>query len=79
MNDVFAPKKAPSVAALDKLTSFTPDGLKQDLQVLRYMWFGKAKGDDHAQRLDNFYKHQAGACEAWGGRGSSLVSRRGPQ
>ena len=37
-------------------------GVKDDLIVLKSIWFNKAKGGDHAQRLDNFYSPQAAAC-----------------
>lgn len=38
-------------------------GLKDDLLVLRTIWFKKTSGDDHAQRLEQFYSPQAHACE----------------
>lgn len=38
-------------------------GVKDDLIVLKSIWFNKAKGGDHAQRLENFYSPQAAACE----------------
>lgn len=34
-----------------------------DLLVLKSIWFNKASGDDHAERLENFYGPQAEACE----------------
>ena len=39
------------------------DNLKNDLIVLKNIWFNSAKGDDHAARLDAFYGPQAHACE----------------
>lgn len=36
--------------------------VKDDLVVLKSIWFTKAKGDDHASRLENFYGPQAHAC-----------------
>jgi hypothetical protein len=39
-------------------------GVKDDLVVLKSIWFNKAKGGDHAQRLDNFYSPQAAACRS---------------
>lgn len=40
-----------------KLTS-----LADDITVLRSIWFSKAKGGDHASRLEQFYAPQAHAC-----------------
>jgi betaine lipid synthase len=37
--------------------------LKNDLTVLRHLWFSKASGGDHASRLESFYGPQAEACE----------------
>ena len=37
--------------------------LKDDVTCLKAMWFAKGGGDDHAERLDNFYKPQAEQCE----------------
>ncbi len=45
--------------------------LKDDVTVLRHMWFGSKKGDDHAQRLESFYGPQAAACELAGPRMSA--------
>lgn len=39
------------------------DTLKNDLTVLRHLWFSKASGGDHASRLESFYGPQAEACE----------------
>lgn len=50
--------RSPMETALSPVKS-----LKQDLTVLRHMWFSKAKGDDHAARLENFYGPQAKACK----------------
>lgn len=36
--------------------------VKDDLVVLKSIWFTKAKGDDHASRLEHFYGPQAHAC-----------------
>ena len=46
--------------SMDKLNL---DNMKNDLIVLRNIWFNKAKGDDHAARLETFYGPQAEACE----------------
>lgn len=47
--------------SLEKLKNFS--SVKNDLTVLRHMWFGSKKGDDHAARLESFYGPQAAACE----------------
>jgi hypothetical protein len=36
--------------------------VKDDLTVLKTMWFKKVSGGDHAQRLESFYSPQAHAC-----------------
>lgn len=54
----FAQKRNFSFDKLKNLTS-----VKDDLTVLRHMWFGSKKGDDHAARLESFYGPQATACE----------------
>ncbi len=36
--------------------------MADDLAVLKSIWFTKAKGDDHASRLEHFYGPQAHAC-----------------
>jgi betaine lipid synthase len=46
--------------SFDKLTNLS--GVKDDLTVLGHLWFNKAKGDDHAARLESFYGPQAEAC-----------------
>lgn len=38
--------------------------IKDDLTVLRHIWFSKARGSDHAARLESFYGGQAEACES---------------
>lgn len=45
------------VPSLDSLK-----GVRQDLTVLKYIWFHKASGNDHAARLESFYGPQAHAC-----------------
>ena len=40
------------------------DGVKEDLLVLKSIWFNRVSGDDHAERLESFYGPQAAACEA---------------
>lgn len=50
-----------SWTALERLKSL--GDVKDDLVVLRHLWFSKAKGADHAARLENFYGPQAAACE----------------
>lgn len=47
-------KRRPSVKSLADV--------KDDLVVLKSIWFSKAKGDDHASRLENFYSPQALQC-----------------
>eukprot|EP00955_Chlamydomonas_euryale_P020081 213604-Chlamydomonas_euryale.AAC.24 len=47
--------------SFDKLPSFA--NVKDDLNVLKHIWFSKAQGADHAARLEAFYSGQAGACE----------------
>ncbi len=54
----FAQKRNFSFDKLKNLSS-----VKDDLTVLRHMWFGSKKGDDHAARLESFYGPQAAACE----------------
>lgn len=53
--------------SIEKLKGLGFAGVKDDLTVLRHMWFGKAwtssKADDHAARLEKFYGPQAKACE----------------
>jgi betaine lipid synthase len=39
------------------------DNVKNDLIVLKNIWFNSAQGADHAARLDAFYGPQAEACE----------------
>ena len=38
------------------------DEVKNDLQVLKSIWFNKVQGDDHAERLESFYGPQAAEC-----------------
>jgi hypothetical protein len=47
-----------SSAKFKKLTS-----LADDITVLKSIWFSKAKGEDHASRLEQFYAPQAQACK----------------
>ncbi|GAX75478.1 hypothetical protein CEUSTIGMA_g2921.t1 [Chlamydomonas eustigma] len=47
--------------SIDKITNLS--GVKDDLIVLRNIWFSKAKGDDHAARLETFYGPQAHAYD----------------
>lgn len=37
-------------------------GIKDDLTVLKSIWFSKASGESHADRLESFYSPQAHAC-----------------
>ena len=37
--------------------------VKDDLTVLRSIWFKRLSGGDHAQRLESFYGPQAHACK----------------
>ncbi|GFH11752.1 uncharacterized protein HaLaN_07305, partial [Haematococcus lacustris] len=54
-------KRKPRNFSFDKLDKLQ-SSLRDDLTVLRHMWFSKAKGSDHAARLENFYGPQAQAC-----------------
>lgn len=36
--------------------------LKNDLMCLKTMWFSKARGATHKDRLESFYEPQAEAC-----------------
>lgn len=47
--------------SFDKLPSFA--NVKDDLNVLKHIWFSKAQGADHAARLEAFYSGQAGAYD----------------
>lgn len=51
-------KRISSSGKLKKISS-----VADDLLVLKSIWFNKASGDDHAERLENFYGPQAEACE----------------
>ena len=50
------------ISSSGKLKSIT--SVADDLLVLKSIWFNKASGDDHAERLENFYGPQAEACES---------------
>lgn len=50
-------KRISSSGKLKRISS-----VADDLLVLRSIWFNKASGDDHAERLENFYGPQAQAC-----------------
>lgn len=63
-------KRSPSL--MDKLNKLAPGfaakkkmrEIHNDLTVLKNIWFKKlAETDDHAERLEEFYKGQAHACE----------------
>lgn len=47
--------------SFDRLKSL--GDVKDDILVLRHLWFGKKSGSDHAARLESFYGPQAAACE----------------
>jgi len=51
-------KRISSSGKLKRISS-----VADDLLVLKSIWFNKASGDDHAERLENFYGPQAEACE----------------
>ncbi len=53
--------RASSFESLTRLTQSS--SIKDDLLVLRHIWFSRQKGDDHAARLESFYGPQAAACE----------------
>ncbi|CAD7703949.1 unnamed protein product [Ostreobium quekettii] len=48
--------------------------VKQDLIVLKSMWFSRSKGEDHASRLESFYSPQAHAYDRF--RASFLWGRQ---
>jgi betaine lipid synthase len=50
-------KRISSSGKLKRISS-----VADDLLVLKSIWFNKASGDDHAERLENFYGPQAAAC-----------------
>jgi betaine lipid synthase len=52
-------KEKAKFVSLDNLRS----NIRDDLTVLRHIWFSKARGSDHAARLESFYGPQAEACE----------------
>mmetsp|Transcript_5717 Transcript_5717/g.9926 ORF Transcript_5717/g.9926 Transcript_5717/m.9926 type:complete len:352 (+) Transcript_5717:30-1085(+) len=52
-----------SIEGLSSLGREGVKGLKNDLTVLRHIWFSNAKGGDHAARLENFYGPQAEAYD----------------
>ncbi|CAL5226880.1 g9753 [Coccomyxa viridis] len=49
------------ISSSGKLKSIT--SVADDLLVLKSIWFNKASGDDHAERLENFYGPQAEAYD----------------
>ena len=49
------------ISSSGKLKSIS--SVADDLLVLKSIWFNKASGDDHAERLENFYGPQAEACK----------------
>ena len=49
------------ISSSGKLKSIT--SVADDLFVLKSIWFNKASGDDHAERLESFYGPQAEACK----------------
>jgi betaine lipid synthase len=49
------------IRSMDRMESLK--GMQQDLTVLKSIWFKKASGSDHAERLESFYGPQAAACE----------------
>ena len=40
------------------------ENMRNDLTVLKNIWFSKAGGGDHAARLESFYGPQAHACKS---------------
>jgi hypothetical protein len=54
------PLKLKRTFSLESLSS-----VKDDLVVLRHLWFGSKKGDSHAARLESFYSKQASKVGAW--------------
>lgn len=73
-------KRSPSL--MDKLNQLAPGfaakkkmrEIHNDLTVLKNIWFKKlAETDDHAVRLEEFYKGQAHACELVAGCWLMLV------
>ena len=44
--------------SFDKIKAFGSN-VKQDIAVLKSLWFSKSQGDSHAARLETFYAPQA--------------------
>jgi len=63
------------IRSMDRME--TLKGVKQDLTVLKSMWFKKASGSDHAERLESFYGPQAAACELIYAAVSCMLGRIG--
>lgn len=51
------------IKSFDGLDSATVQQLKNDLSILRTIWFQKTTGETHAARLEAFYRDQAPHCE----------------
>lgn len=64
-------KKGAGGFSLEKLNV---KDFRDDLTVLRHIWFSKAKGTDHATRLESFYGGQAEAYDKF--RANFLWGRR---
>jgi len=47
--------------SFDKLKSL--EDVRDDLMTLKNLWFSKANGTDHAERLEAFYGAQAATCK----------------
>lgn len=58
--DTYAKKRS---TTLDQIGKTGPSRIKDDLKVLKNLWFHRASGGDHAARLESFYKGQASLCE----------------
>jgi len=50
--------------SFDKIKAFGTS-VKQDIAVLKSIWFSKSQGDSHAARLETFYAPQAGAYDSF--------------
>lgn len=57
--------------SFEKIKAFGTN-VKQDMAVLKTMWFSKSQGDSHADRLETFYAPQAAACKTMSSVGTHV-------
>jgi betaine lipid synthase len=50
--------------SLERLKSL--GDVKDDILVLKQLWFGSKRGDSHAERLESFYANQAAKVRSVG-------------